>query len=91
MLAISKTAVLHRDTAAPTPPNQAPELVLVTEGQVMFATAAAVGAAPRPWLIPLWQRLVRSVSVERQLRRRYPPRRLSYFEQAATAREMDRL
>jgi hypothetical protein len=109
MLVIPKTAVLHRDTAAPTHPSEtsgaaegqslatAPaEPVLVTEGQVMFATAAALGAsrpstAARPWIGTLWHRLVRGVSVERQPRRRYPPRRLSYFEQAATAREMDRL
>ncbi|CQD24531.1 hypothetical protein BN1232_06246 [Mycobacterium lentiflavum] len=113
MLAIPKTAVLHRDTAAATQPSHAaveasavaqarnftsvvPEPVLISERQVTFATAVALGAprpctAPRPGLIALWQRLVRSVSVEREPRRRYPPRRISYFEQAATAREMDRL
>ncbi|MEE6140301.1 hypothetical protein SKC41_28785 [Mycobacterium sp. 050128] len=74
----------------------APEPVLITERQVTFATAAALGAlqpltTPRPGRVTLWQRLVRSVSVEREPRRRYPPRRTSYFEQAATAREMDRL
>ncbi|MEE6136162.1 hypothetical protein SKC41_07405 [Mycobacterium sp. 050128] len=100
MLAIPKTAVLHRDTAAPRQPqhSMAPEPVLITERQVMFATAAAVAGArphpaprPRPWLTTFWQRLVLSVSIEHEPRRHYPPRRMSYFEQAATAREMDRL
>ncbi|MEE3065462.1 MAG: hypothetical protein VYA67_16175 [Actinomycetota bacterium] len=74
----------------------APERVLITERQVKFATAAAV-ASPRPrtasrrWVSTLWQRLVLSVSVEHEPRRHYPPRRTSYFERAATAREMDRL
>ncbi|GLE51491.1 hypothetical protein [Mycobacterium montefiorense] len=106
MLTIPK-AVVHRDTAASVQPShlatdqalrQAPasEPVLVTECQVMFATAAALGAprpfaAPRPWLHTLWHRLLSSVSTERPPRHQYPPLRSSYWERAATAREMDRL
>ncbi|SOX56782.1 hypothetical protein MAAFP003_5493 [Mycobacterium ahvazicum] len=98
MLAIPKTPSLHRDTTAPTQARHSatPDPVLVTERQLMFATAAAVAGphprtAPRPWFTTLWQQLVRGVSVEHEPRRHYPPRRMSYFEQAATAREMDRL
>lgn len=92
MLAISKKAAPHRDTTAPTQARHsaAPDSVLITERQVMFATAAAV-AGPRPWFTTLWQRLVLGVHVEHEPRRHYPPRRMSYFEQAATARAMDRL
>ena len=89
-VATSGAAQAHNLTAV------APEPVLITERQVTFATAAALGVSqplttPRPRLATLWQRLVRSVNVEREPRRRYPPRRISYFEQAATPREMDRL
>lgn len=100
MLVIPKAAVLPRNTAAPPQSsdvaNVAPHPVLITEGQVKFATVTAVGAprpalAPHRWLSALRQRLVQSVSVEREPRRHYPQRRLSYFENAATAREMERL
>jgi hypothetical protein len=95
MLAIPKTALLHRDTAAPPNPNyQQP--VLITERQVKFATAAALGAprsntAPRPWLTTFWHRLVLSVSAERRPQQHYPQLRYEYFEHAAMSREMDRL
>ncbi|MEZ0354372.1 hypothetical protein [Mycobacterium sp. pR1184] len=98
MLAISKTAALLRDTAAPTHARHGviPDPVLITERQVVFATAAVVAdprprTAPRPWPTTLWQRLIMSVSVEHEPCRHYPPRRTRYFEQAAMAREMERL
>jgi hypothetical protein len=71
----------------------APAPVLITERQVMFATAAAVAPRPieasRPWLATVWQRLVQSV--EPRPPRKYPYSRPSYLEQAAMSREMDRL
>jgi hypothetical protein len=95
MLAIPKTAVLHRDTAAPPKPSHQ-QPVLITERQVKFATVAALGAprsnaAARPWLATLWHQLVLSVSVEHRPQRQYPQRRYAYFEHAAMSREMDRL
>ncbi|WP_025738186.1 hypothetical protein [Mycobacterium genavense] len=68
--------------------------MLITESQVKFATVTALsapapGSAPHRWSSALRQRLVQRA--QRQPRRHYPPRRLSYFENAATAREMDRL
>jgi hypothetical protein len=73
-----------------------PPPVLISERQVMFATAAAGTAARtavtrRPWLIVLRQRLSLRSDAERQPRRMYPPRRPSYIERAAMAREMERL
>jgi hypothetical protein len=93
MLVIPKAAVPQRDTAAPPKPNHQ-QPVLITEHQVKFATAAALGA-PRPHadhvLHGLWQRLVTSVSAERRPPQHYPQRRYVYFEHAAMSREMDRL
>jgi hypothetical protein len=78
------------------PTTASPAPVPITEHQVMFATAAAgaawqTAAARPPWLIVLWQRLSLRSSAQRQPRRHYPPRRPSYIEQAAMAREMERL
>jgi hypothetical protein len=75
------------------PPSPAP--VLITEHQVMFATAAAgaasqTAATRRPWIALLWQRLSSRSDSERQPRRYYA-RRASYIERAAMAREMERL
>jgi hypothetical protein len=127
MLSDSKTAVLHRHTAAPEQSrvqpaypvplhalflaealvkaaaieqephldDAAPTPALITECPVTVTSPAA--AAPRPaaafspWLWALWQRLVRSAGCDHRSQRRYPPRRASYFENAAMAREMDRL
>lgn len=81
--------------AAQTPPNTA-EPVLISEGQVLLATAiarrtssASTGRPPR--LAELWHRLVLAATIDHQPPHRYPPRRLPYFERAAMAREMDRL
>ena len=100
MLATPKTAALHCDTSAfalrSHVTNVAPNPGLITERQVKCGKVTALGA-PRPatprryWVTALWQRLVERVSGEGERRRHYPPRRISYFEQAATAREMDRL
>jgi hypothetical protein len=70
--------------------------VLITEHQVMFATAAAgvasrTAAVRRPWLILLWQRLSLRSGAPRRPRRHYPSLRPSYIEHAAMAREMERL
>jgi hypothetical protein len=77
----------------PTTASAAP--VLITEHQVMFATAAAgaasqTAAVRRPWLMLLWQRLSLRSDAERQPRRYYARRPL-YIERAAMAREMERL
>ena len=108
MLVIPNPAALSHDAAAPRQPshrstdhaplqtNTAPEPVLITERQVMFATATAGVAsrpvvAPRRWLTTLWQRLTQSVSVDHQPHRHYPSLRPVYFEKAAMSREMERL
>lgn len=81
---------------APRTVSASPVPVLITEQQVIFATAAA-GAAPptaatrRPWIVLLRQRLSGWSSTQREPRRYYPQLRRSYFEYAAMAREMERL
>ena len=95
MLAIPKTAVLHRDSAAPT--QTSTERVVWNAARAGDAVVAISGAAEAQNLTTvapepvLWQRPMRRVNVDREPRRHYPPQRLSYFEKAATAREMDRL
>lgn len=123
MLVIPKLAVRPRDNAAPRhpshpataataaappPPNPLAEPVLITEGQVLLASAIARRTQrPTPGLrsrlTEFWHRLVLAATLapklapnlapemEHQPPRRYPPRRLPYFERAAMAREMDRL
>jgi hypothetical protein len=112
MLSSPKTVAPNNDAAAliepsPTPAGHAPPHtplvgggvvapVLITEHQVMLATAAAgiasqTTATRRPWIILLWQRLSLRSGAQRQPRRDYPPRRPSYLEYAAMAREMERL
>ena len=76
-------------TASPAP-------VLITEQQVMFESAVAGAASPtagvrQRWIVLVWQRLSLWSNTEQQPRRNYPYRRSSYIEQAAMAREMDRL
>lgn len=115
MLVIPKLAVRPRDNAAPRhpshpataataaappPPNPLAEPVLITERQVLLASAIARRTQrPTPGLrsrlTEFWHRLVLAANLapemEHQPPRRYPPRRLPYFERAAMAREMDRL
>jgi hypothetical protein len=69
--------------------SASPEPVLITEQQVMFATAAA--AAPRGWIVMLWQRLSLRSATRREPRRSSLRLRPSYIEHAAMAREMERL
>jgi hypothetical protein len=88
MLVVPRPVVPRRDAVDTAPPT-----VLIAGLQVMFATAAGVAprpaAAPRQWLIALRQRLAQSV--EHQPRAQCPPLRPGYFENAAMAREMERL
>ncbi|ORW26134.1 hypothetical protein AWC19_05050 [Mycobacterium palustre] len=71
------------------------EPVLITEQQVMFATAggsAAHGAAARRgWIALLRQRVSLWSAGRREPPRHYPRLRPSYIERAAMAREMERL
>lgn len=102
MLSSSTTVVSHRDAVEPLPADHAstvfasPAPVLITEQEVMFATAVAGGAPPtaaarRPWIVLLRQRLSAWASTQREPRRHYPRLRPSYIEYAAMAREMERL
>jgi hypothetical protein len=74
--------------------SASPAPVLITEQQVMFATAAGAAwrtaAIRRPRIVLLWQRLPLRPSTQHPPRRNYPPRRASYIEHAAMAREMER-
>jgi hypothetical protein len=109
MLSSPKTVASHRDAVAPfgtgrrTPNGHASPHnisassapVLITEREVMFATAVAgvasqSAAVRRPWIIGLRQRLSLRCSTRRQLRRIYPPPRPSYIERAALAHEVQR-
>lgn len=91
----SADAVEAQSTIAVSPPP-----VLISEREVMFATAAAGAtsqtvATRRPWFAQLWQRLSAALDsldsyVEREPRRYYA-RRPVYIENAAMAREMERL
>lgn len=80
------------DAAIPAPPSP----VVITERQVMLATAAAGIAAQtavtrRPWIVVVWQRLSLHSVDRRPPRRHYQSLRPSYIERAAMARAMDRL
>jgi hypothetical protein len=69
--------------------------VLITEQEVVFSTAAAVRVRPaktRRGLIAVLRGIfVNSTANAKKPRRHYPPRRNSYLEHAAMAREMHRL
>jgi hypothetical protein len=69
--------------------------VLITEQEVVFSTAAAVRVRPaktRRGLIAVLRGIfVNSTVNAEKPRRHYPPRRHSYLEHAAMAREMHRL
>ena len=72
---------------------QAP--VLITEQEVIFSTAAARRAQPatthRGFIAVLRGIFVNSTANAEKPRRHYPPRRNSFLEHAAMAREMHRL
>ena len=81
---------------APSTVSASPAPVLVTEQQVIFATAAAgaasrIAATRRPWIVLIRHRLSAWSSTQREPRRSYPRLRSSYIEYAAMAREMERL
>jgi hypothetical protein len=69
--------------------------VLITEQEIVFSTAAAVRVRPaetRRGLIAVLRGIfVNSTANAEKPRRHYPPRRDSYLEHAAMAREMHRL
>lgn len=69
--------------------------VLITEQEVVFSTAAAVRVRPanahRGLIAVLRGIFVNSTATAEKPRRHYPPRRHSYLEHAAMAREMHRL
>jgi hypothetical protein len=101
MLSSPKTVACHPDAVAPikrdrrTPVGHASPPVLISERQVMFATAAAGVASPtvvtrRPWIILLWQRLSLCSDAEGQPGR-YGARPPRYLENAAIVRETERL
>ncbi|MGV0836329.1 hypothetical protein [Mycolicibacterium thermoresistibile] len=69
----------------PTPPT-----TLITEHEVMLATAAATAATPTLPTASVWQRLRSRRTAERPQRRHYPTR-YTFLEHAAMAREMYRL
>jgi hypothetical protein len=106
MLSSPKTVASHRDAFAPfgtgrrTPAGHASPHnisassapVLITEREVMFATAVASQSAAvrRRWIIGLRQRVSLRSSTQRELRRMYLPPRPSYIERAALAHEVQR-
>ncbi|OBG82076.1 hypothetical protein A5699_07200 [Mycobacterium sp. E802] len=91
-------SVLRREAAPQTTPAvHTHEPVLITEQQVLFSTAAAVGAPPRHTLMAtMSEAMSHAVSSAvthwrtREVRPYYPPR-MSYLEHSLMAREMDRL
>jgi len=111
MLSTPKTVAPDEDAAATFEPDRSADAaeaqstiaappVLISEHEVMFATAAAgatsqTTATRRHWIAQLWQRLSAALDsldsyVEREPRRYYARRPL-YIENAAMAREMERL
>ena len=113
MLTSPKTVAPPEDVAATFEPSRSadaaeaqstiaasPPPVLISEHEVMFATAAAGAtsqtvAIRRPWIAQVWRRLSAALDaldsyVEREPRRYYA-RRPVYIENAAMAREMERL
>jgi hypothetical protein len=68
--------------------------VLIAEQEVVFSTAAAVRVRPvktRRGLIAVLRGIFVDSTANERPRRHYPPRRHSYLEHAAMAREMHRL
>lgn len=65
---------------------------LITEREVMFATAVASQSAAvrRRWIVGLRQRVSLHSSTQRRPRRMYPPPRPSYIERAALTHEVQR-
>ncbi len=99
MSSVTDSVPMPRDAAAPPGPKASsapPASVVITESQVMFATAAARIPAPdgtvgRSRLATLWRWLSARDGAEPQTRRPRPARRPAYIERAAMARAMERL
>ena len=93
----AETAVVAIDSAA-TLETVSPTPVLITEQEVMFATAAAVPLQPvktRGWISRVVGSVALAASVtsnseDRPKPRRYPPRN-DFLESSRMVREMDRL
>lgn len=81
------------EAPSPTPAQPAP--VLISEQQLMLATAAAGAAAQtavrRRWMSLVWLRRSPRSDVPRERRRHYPSSYRLYLENAAMARAMERL
>lgn len=89
-------AAATRAGEAQSPTSASPAPVFISEHQVMLATAAAGAAAQtavtrRPWISLVWLRLSPRSDVQREPRRYHPSGRRLYLENAAMAREMERL
>ena len=74
--------------------------ILITEQEVVFSTAAAVGVQPTtiPWRVRATRFIAagsrwifRTSTADARPKQRYYPRRYSYLEHARMARELDRL
>jgi hypothetical protein len=70
-----------------------PTPVLVTEQEVVFATAAAISApaTPRRWLGTTLTAAIGGILTLPEPRPHYPRREPNYFEAARMSREMDHL
>lgn len=90
------SAVSNETAQQPAPGTHSHEPVLITEQQVRFGTAAALGAPTRRGVLASMSYAVSSAAgrwrarSERRRSRHYPAR-LTYLEDALMSREMDRL
>jgi hypothetical protein len=76
--------------------SASPAAVFISERQVVLASAAAgtaahIAVSRNPWLTLSWLRLAPRSHAPREPRRPRPARRPLYLENAAMAREMERL
>jgi hypothetical protein len=72
--------------------EQSTDASLITEQQVLFASATAL--APAPAKPHFWSRAAHAVFTRPEKERRVPkhyPQRFAYLENSAMSREMDRL
>jgi hypothetical protein len=88
------TTTSRPSTAQPaTRPGAVSEMILITEQQVRFSTAAALSpapATPRNWAFAV--RTVRGLwHNHREPVHRHYPQRFAYLESALMSRELDRL
>jgi hypothetical protein len=92
------TADPNSETTAATVPTSAPAdtadtAALITEQQVMFASAAALAPVEHHHPVHEFASAIRAMFVrpERSHPRRHYPQRFGYLETSAMSREMDRL